>query len=114
MTEQVASKKEEEVIAELDSFAELPDAPPKRKFSLTWVGYASCAVVVFWLVICVIGPSIAPFHEMDMEGDDSFLPAYEGEYGHFYLGTDYLSRDTFIAYFITARAIPSVSRWPRP
>ena len=61
MTEQIVNKEaEEEVIAKLDAFAELPDAPPKRKFRLTWMGYASCAVVAFWLLICVIGPSIAP------------------------------------------------------
>ena len=92
MTQEVAKEKEEEVIAELDSFAELPDAPPKRKFRLSWVGYCATGVVLFWLLICLIGPTIAPFHEMDMEGDDSFLDAYSGEYGTFYLGTDYLGR----------------------
>ncbi|MGB5328562.1 MAG: hypothetical protein WBO58_10095, partial [Gammaproteobacteria bacterium] len=76
MTDQIVNKEaEEEVLAKLDAFAELPDAPPKRKFRLTWIGYVSCAVVAFWLIICVVGPSIAPFHEMDMDGDDSFLPA---------------------------------------
>ena len=79
MTEQVVNKEaEEEVLAKLDAFAELPDAPPKRKFRLSWVGYASVAVVVFWLVICIIGPYIAPFHEMDMDGEDSFLDANTG------------------------------------
>jgi len=91
MTDQNVTK-EEEVIAKLDAFAELPDAPPKRRIKLTWVGKASVAVVVFWLAIVAIGPSIAPFHEMDMEGDDGFLDAYSGEYGSFYLGTDYLGR----------------------
>ena len=84
----VNKDKEEEVLAEIDSFAELPDAPPKRKFRLSWVGWMSVGIVSFWLLICIIGPSIAPFHEMDMEGDDSFLDAYSGEYGSFYLGTD--------------------------
>ena len=120
MTEQVASKKEEDVIAELDSFAELPDAPPKRKFRLTWVGYTSCAVVAFWLIICIIGPSIAPFHEMDMDGDDSFLsygdPEYSkdgglltNEYGTFYLGTDYLARDTLSRILFGARNTIGIS-----
>ena len=50
MTEQVVNKEaEEEVLAKLDAFAELPDAPPKRKFRLSWVGYTSVAVVVFWI-----------------------------------------------------------------
>lgn len=111
MTEQVATKKEEEVLAELDSFAELPDAPPKRKFKLSWVGWLSVGIVVFWLLICIIGPSIAPFHEMDMEGDDSFLDAYTSEegYGTFYLGTDYLGRDTFSRILFGARNTIGIS-----
>ena len=109
MTDQTASKKEEEVIAELDSFAELPDAPPKRKFRLSWVGYCATAVVVFWLLICIIGPSIAPFHEMDIDGDDSFLDAYSGEYGTFHLGTDYLGRDTLSRILYGARNTIGIS-----
>jgi peptide/nickel transport system permease protein len=111
MIEQVAKEKEEEVLAELDSFAELPDAPPKRKFRLSWVGYCSSAVVAFWLIICLIGPSIAPFHEMDMEGDDSFLDAYTSEegYGTFHLGTDYLGRDTLSRVLFGARNTIGIS-----
>ncbi len=102
MTEATTSK-EEEVLAKLDAFAELPDAPPKRRIRLSWIGKISVAIVVFWLVIVAIGPSIAPFHEMDMEGDDSFLNAYSGEYGTFYLGTDYLGRDTYSRILYGAR-----------
>jgi peptide/nickel transport system permease protein len=110
MTDQIVNKEaEEEVLAKLDAFAELPDAPPKRKFRLTWIGYVSCAVVAFWLIICVVGPSIAPFHEMDMDGDDSFLPAGQGEYGYFYLGTDYLSRDTLSRVLYGARNTIGIS-----
>ncbi len=109
MTEQTEHKKEDDVIAELDAFAELPDAPPKRKFRLSWVGYCATAVVVFWLVICLIGPTIAPFHEMDMEGDDSFLDAYSGEYGSFHLGTDYLGRDTLSRILFGARNTIGIS-----
>ncbi|MDJ0776384.1 MAG: ABC transporter permease [Gammaproteobacteria bacterium] len=106
---QVNKDKEQAVIDELDSFAELPDAPPKRKFRLSWVGWMSVGVVVFWLLICIIGPSIAPFHEMDMEGDDSFLDAYSGEYGTFVLGTDYLGRDTFSRILYGARNTIGIS-----
>ena len=111
MNEQVEvnKAKEEEVLAEIDSFAELPDAPPKRKFRLSWVGWVSVGIVGFWLLICLIGPSIAPFHEMDMEGDDSFLNAYSGEYGTFYLGTDYLGRDTFSRVLYGARNTIGIS-----
>ena len=108
-TVEVNKDKEEEVLAELDSFAELPDAPPKRKFRLSWIGWTSVAIVAFWLLICIIGPSIAPFHEMDMEGDDSFLNAYSGEYGTFHLGTDYLGRDTFSRILFGARNTIGIS-----
>ena len=63
----------QEVVDELDKFDELPDAPPKRKLKLSWTGKIATAIVVFWMVIAVIGPFIAPFHEMDMDGDDSSL-----------------------------------------
>ena len=111
MIEQVAKDKEQEVLEKLDSFAELPDAPPKRKLRLSWVGKISVAIVVFWLVICAIGPSIAPFHEMDIEGDDSFLDAYTSEegYGTFYLGTDYLGRDTYSRILFGARNTIGIS-----
>jgi peptide/nickel transport system permease protein len=108
MTEQ-ATAKEEDVIAKLDAFAELPDAPPKRRLKLSWVGKLGVAVVVFWLIIIVIGPSIAPFHEMDMEGDDSFLDAYSGEYGTFYLGTDHIGRDTYSRILFGARNTIGIS-----
>ena len=102
MTEQ-ATAKEEDVIAKLDAFAELPDAPPKRRLKLSWVGKLGIIVVAFWLIIILIGPSIAPFHEMDMDGDDSFLDAYTSEYGTFYLGTDYIGRDTYSRILFGAR-----------
>ena len=50
MTEQVAKEKETEVLAKLDAFAELPDAPPKRKLRLSWVGKLASLVVAFWMV----------------------------------------------------------------
>ncbi len=84
----------QEIVEKLDKFDELPDAPPKRKIKLSWTGKIATGIVVFWIVIALIGPFIAPFHEMDMDGDDSFLNAHSNEYGTFYLGTDYLGRDT--------------------
>jgi peptide/nickel transport system permease protein len=67
------------------------------------------AVVAFWLIICVIGPSIAPFHEMDMDGDDSFLDAHTNEYGTFYMGTDHLGRDTLSRVIFGARNTIGIS-----
>ena len=98
-------KKAEDVIAEIDKFDELPDAPPKRRIKLTWLGKISVCIVVFWIVIAMIGPWIAPYHEMDMEGDDSFLDAYD----NFYLGTDSLGRDTFSRIIWGARMTIGIS-----
>ena len=103
MTENI--KKAEDVIAEIDNFDELPDAPPKRRIKLTWLGKISVCIVVFWVVIAIIGPWIAPYHEMDMEGDDSFLNAYD----NFYLGTDSLGRDTFSRIIWGARMTIGIS-----
>jgi peptide/nickel transport system permease protein len=108
MTEQTKTR-EEEVLARIDSFAELPDAPPKRRLRLSWVGKISVAVVAFWMLMVVIGPSIAPFNEMDMDGDDSFLNAHTNEYGTFYLGTDYLGRDTLSRILFGARNTIGIS-----
>jgi len=109
MTTEINTQKEEEVLAKLDAFAELPDAPPKRRIKLSWIGKISIAVVVFWLIIVAIGPSIAPFHEMDMDGDDSFMDAHSNEYGSFYLGTDYLGRDTLSRIVFGARNTIGIS-----
>ncbi len=101
--------KGQDVIAKLDKFDELPDAPPKRKLKLSWVGKIATAIVIFWMVIAIIGPFIAPFHEMDMDGDDSFLDAHSNEYGTFVLGTDYLGRDTFSRIIWGARMTIGIS-----
>ena len=100
-----SAQKGEEIVDEIDNFAELADAPPKRRIKLTWLGKLSVAIVVFWVVIAVIGPFIAPYHEMDMEGDDSFLDAYD----NFYLGTDHLGRDTLSRILWGARMTIGIS-----
>lgn len=109
MNEQIDQTKEADILAKLDKFDELPDAPPKRRIKLSWIGKISVAVVVFWLVMVVIGPYIAPFHEMDMDGDDSFLPAHSNEYGSFYMGTDHLGRDTLSRVMFGARNTIGIS-----
>ena len=75
---------------EIDKFDELPDAPPRRRLKLSWVGMLSVLVVFFWVVMIIIGPSIAPFHQMDFAGDDGWM----GSSAEFLLGTDHLGRDT--------------------
>ncbi len=99
----------QDVVDKLDKFDELPDAPPKRKIKLSWTGKIATAIVVFWMVVAVIGPFVAPFHEMDMDGDDSFMDAHSNEYGSFYLGTDYLGRDTLSRVLWGARMTIGIS-----
>ena len=103
MTE--VTKDEQEIIKKLDAFDELPDVPPKRKLRLSWLGKIGIVIVAFWLVIAIIGPYITPYHEMDMEGEDSFLDAYD----NFYLGTDYLGRDTLSRVMFGARNTIGIS-----
>lgn len=103
MTE--STKDQQEVLKALDTFDELPDVPPKRTLKLSWMGKIGVAIVVFWMVIAVIGPYITPYHEMEMEGEDSFLDAYD----NFYLGTDHLGRDTFSRIMFGARNTIGIS-----
>ncbi len=100
-------------------FDELPDAPPKRRLKLSWTGRLSVAVVIFWLVIVVIGPSIAPYHEADfldeelfiVPGSDELYPDtdFQGPSGVAYLGTDYLGRDNLSRVLFGARTSIGIS-----
>ncbi len=106
--------KEDDVIAKLDAFAELPDAPPKRRLKLSWVGKLGVAVVAFWLVIVAIGPYVAPYDEGWMEAPDSFLGYYTGELydgteGTLLLGSDYTGRDTWSRILFGARNTIGIS-----
>jgi len=92
-------------------YDELPDAPPKKKLHLSWVGKLGVVVVTFWLVMTVIGPYVAPFNEADIMADDSFMPAFsstEGE-GFHLLGTDYIERDIFSRILWGARTTIGIS-----
>jgi len=89
----------------LDKFDELPDAPPRRRITLTWVGKTATAIIVFWVILAFIGPFIAPFHEADIIADDSYLPAD----GQFWLGSDYLGRDILSRIIWGARTTIGIS-----
>lgn len=92
-------------------YDELPDAPPKKRLKLSWTGKLGVVVVAFWLIMVVIGPWVAPFHEADIIGDDSYLPPMsttEGE-GLHVLGTDYLERDILSRILWGARMTVGIS-----
>ncbi len=92
-------------------YDELPDAPPKKKLKLTWVGKLGVSVVLFWVLMVFIGPYIAPFHEADIIAYDSFMPVWsetEGE-GFHVLGTDYIERDILSRVLWGARTTIGIS-----
>ncbi len=92
-------------------YDELPDAPPKKRLKLTWTGKIGVAIVAFWVVMVVIGPWVAPFHEADIIADDSYLePGYVTEdEGTHWLGTEYLERDIFSRILWGARTTVGIS-----
>ena len=70
----------------------LSSEKPKRQRYLPEVGLYGMlciGILVFWLVICLFGPWIAPHSESEMISGDSYAPI--GVHG--LLGTDYLGRD---------------------
>ncbi len=96
---------------DMSVYDELPDAPPKKKIKLTWVGKLGVSVVLFWVLMVFIGPYIAPFHEADIIAYDSFMPVWsetEGE-GFHVLGTDYIERDILSRVLWGARTTIGIS-----
>ena len=100
-------------------FEELPDAPPRRKLKLSWTGKVGIGVVVFWMIIVFIGPSISPYHEADIldealfivPGSDDPYPAtdFQPPSKVAWLGTDYLGRDTLSRTLYGARTTIGIS-----
>ena len=70
---------ENQFAAPLTQYDELPDAPPKRRLKFSIVGKIAITIVVFWVVIAVTGPFIAPYHEADIIA----MTVYRGGYGLF-------------------------------
>ena len=99
-------------------FDELPDAPPKRKIKLSWAGKTGVVVLIFWAIIVVIGPMIAPYYEGDILDEELFMVPGGDEYPDtdfqppskiVYLGTDYLGRDTLSRILYGARTTIGIS-----
>jgi len=67
------------------------DARSKARFRLTWSGRIGAAIVLFWLIVAIVGPLVAPFTLGEFVSDNGFAPAR----GASLLGADYLGRDVF-------------------
>ncbi len=101
------------------SFDELPDAPPKRRIKLSWPGKIGIAIVLFWSVIVVIGPTIAPYHEADIldevlfivPGSDEMYPdtEFQSPSKIVYIGSDYIGRDLLSRILYGARTTIGIS-----
>ena len=100
-------------------FDELPTAPPKRKIRLSWPGKIGVSVLIFWAIIVVIGPAIAPYHEADIldealfivPGSDEMYPDtdFQPPSSIVLLGSDYLGRDTLSRILFGARTTIGIS-----
>ncbi len=100
-------------------FDELPTAPPKRKIRLSWPGKIGVSVLIFWAIIVVIGPTIAPYHEADIldealfivPGSDEIYPDtdFQPPSSIVLLGSDYLGRDTLSRILFGARTTIGIS-----
>jgi len=97
--------------AETSMYDELPDAPPRQRLTLSWLGKLAVGIVAFWVVMALIGPWVAPFHESAIIADDSYMPAMSSseDVGLHLLGTDYLERDIFSRIIWGARTTIGIS-----
>lgn len=84
---------------------ERSSARTRSRVHLTWTGWLGVAVVSFWVLMALFGSFLAPFHEAEMVADDSFLPID----AQFWLGSDYLGRDTLSRIMWGARTTIGIS-----
>lgn len=64
-------------------------APARRRLQLSAGAWIGAGIVIFWIVIAIIGPWIAPYDQGALVSDDIFDPIGS----QFLLGSDYLGRD---------------------
>ncbi len=102
--------------AALDAVEQRPSLPPKQGIRLSPLGWTAAGVVAFWLVMAVIGPWIAPWHEADFiefdaKGEYVLNPSFmlPDKAIHVYLGTDYLGRDVLSRIVWGARTTIGIS-----
>jgi peptide/nickel transport system permease protein len=74
-------------------------------FQLSAMGRVGVGILVFWIVIALVGPFLAPYHPADLHSDESFA-AMSAQY---LLGTDYVGRDILSRLLHGARLTMSLS-----
>ena len=73
--------------------------PEGATFVFNWVGRVGLAVIVFWAVVAIAGPYLAPHPPGEIVDWDYFGPVTS----EFWMGTDYLGRDIFSRIIMGAR-----------
>jgi len=82
------------------SSASSNDANPQGPtFVFNWVGRVGLAVILFWAVVAIAGPFVAPHPPGEIVDWDYFGPVTS----EFWMGTDYLGRDIFSRIIMGAR-----------
>ncbi|MDF0600964.1 ABC transporter permease [Psychromarinibacter sp. C21-152] len=77
-----------------------PATPPRRAgYSFNWVGRIGLGVILFWGLVAIFGPALAPYPPGEIVDWDYFSPMS----ADYWLGTDYLGRDMFSRILMGAR-----------
>ena len=114
MTDTTASASPEEPGKTI--YDELPDAPPKKRIRLSWVGKVSVCIVAFWVFMALFGTWLTPYSERDYIEEDPQGEFYDdptfmvpnAEISS-YLGTDYTGRDVLSRIIWGARTTIGIS-----
>ena len=83
----------------------LEAAGARPLFQLSGMGRVGLGILIFWVVVAVVGPFLAPYHPADMVADESFAPMSAAHP----LGTDYVGRDILSRLLYGARLTMSLS-----
>jgi len=83
----------------------LEAAGARPLFQLSSMGRVGLAILIFWVVVALVGPFLAPYHPADMVADDSFAPMSATHP----LGTDYVGRDILSRLLYGARLTMTLS-----
>jgi peptide/nickel transport system permease protein len=70
-----------------------------RGYTFSWVGRIGLLIILFWALVALIGPALAPYPPGEIVDWDYFGPVS----GKYWMGTDYLGRDIFSRILMGAR-----------
>ena len=83
----------------------LEAAGARPLLQLSLMGKVGVGVLVFWILVALVGPFLAPYHPADLHSDESFAPLS----AEHLLGTDYVGRDNLSRLLFGARLTMSLS-----